>query len=167
MVRKLRLEEDQLQLLIQTSRLKLKNGLTLQLRILKNKDVERELAALRQLPRIRYPTLPIYYEITGIPVEAGYGYLVNSVPEGIMYTHFLRQNAHVLNLYTLLRFLNDMARTLLHLRNHDVISNTLVPFEVRVIKGMQLHLNVLGNSCHSTLEGRSIKSKQALASRSQ
>lgn len=119
---------------------------------------------LRQLPKRRYPTLPAYYEVEGLEVGSGNGYLLTNQPQSCLYTDFLTRNSQVLTLNTMLRLLNEIARTLLHLRNHEIISNNLVPYEVRVIEGLGLHLNCLGNAYHSTLEGRSLRSKSAARS---
>lgn len=101
----------------------------------------------------------MYYQIDSLPVEEDFTYIVTGSPKGCLYTDFLKRNSQVLSMHSLLLMLNDIARTLLHLRDHDIISNSLVPYEVLVLSNLQLHLNCLENAYHSTMQNRIIKSK--------
>jgi len=55
-------------------------------------------------------------------------------------------------LVTVLELLNDMARTMMFLRNNGIVSNSLKPSSVMVTKGLHLEMDCLWNAFHPSIE---------------
>lgn len=65
-------------------------------------------------------------------------FLVQKDHLGASYVDYLERNSKVLSLMTVLTILDQLARTVMHLRNEDIVSNSIKPASVTVLEGLRI-----------------------------